>query len=850
MGSVTLSIPSLVQGMSQQSSRLRRVTEAEYVENGISDLSRGLGNRPGTYHGSILPGRLTRASWVHWVDRDAAEKYVLSFDGSAFRATGLLDGLSYPIVEEGSALAYLASSRPSDALFGLTVQDTTFVVNRERFTALAPTTAPAITPQALVWVRAGNYRTNYSITVNGTTVTHVTPLSTDSGGEDAVRTTSITTALGSALAAALGVAFVVTTVAASSLILIRRDDGADFTCQVDDSVGNSQLALVKNQAARFDLLPDKAPHGYVAHLVGLDGVSADDYWVRFVAEEGNEAATVSAGRWEETAAPGSLIALDASTMPHRIDRRQDDAAGTVTGVPFQVYFRLAPCEWKTKPAGDDETSKAPSFVGRRLDSLFLLSDRLGFLSGSQILLSRARDFFQLWRTSMLSLGPDDRIDATAATADAVDVRHAVTLSEQVLFVGDRVVMALPTDVAIAPDTFRLTASVAVRVDTGVAPLQVGRSLFLPFAGTTYSGVREAQASGVERVKDSVPITQTVPSLLDGRILAWTADQAETRIFALTSGSPRRIYVYTWLDAGQERLLSSWGVWTSSDPVVALRVIQDRLWLLVDRPDGTTIEYMPLDPDEAPAGHQIPYRLDRLIRLTDVPVSQTAPPPPVDPPPGGGGGGGGGADPVPGLEPAPGGPTPVGGSNPANQDPEAGAALSTPTTPRTVFELPYEPPTRFSVVRGDTGQLVTWRKEGPRRISLEGLLSDVPLVAGERYDFLYVLSEPHVRRRTSTGGETAVTNGRLQLLRFRVNHEDSGAYMVDVFDGEQLVYMSPWSPTVLGGAVLPFDTGTHSVPIRMQSTRARVRLRSPWHMPCWFISAEWEADFTKYGAPAN
>jgi hypothetical protein len=196
----------------------------------------------------------------------------------------------------------------------------------------------------------------------------------------------------------------------------------------------------------------------------------------------------------------------------------------------------------------------------------------------------------------------------------------------------------------------------------------------------------------------------------------------------------------------------------------------------------------------------------------------------------------------------GGPKDIGGgqASPA----EAPPAVA-PKTPFTVFELPYAPPPRFEVVRADTGAPIIWRRstEDPRRIEVDGLVGGLPLFGGERYDFLYTFGEPNVRTQTQAGGITAVTNDRLQLLRFRVNHNRSGPFRLDLFEATgRLLGRSSYTPLYYGGGYrrLATGTGTFSIPVRMKSDRARVRIWSPFFLPCWFISAEWEANLVKYG----
>lgn len=883
MGIVNLKVPSLLQGMSQQTPRLRRDNEADLQVNAISDTTYGMGTRPGTEHIAILSGVENDPDlWAHFIKRDDAERYVFTFDGASLRVFNLIDGVSYPLQADAAALAYLATQNPREDLFGLTVQDSTFIVNRRKTVSLDPYTVPVPGVQAIVWVRAGNYRTEYSVTVDGTTTTYETRRADQAadGATESIKTSTIADRIvngwttddnpdgvaGVGLQADLDAAhgagvFTVTNPTNTSIILVQRVDEADFSISVNDSVADSQMELIKQETSRFDQLPPKAPHGFTARIVGLEDAVEDDYWVRFVAENPSE--DVSDGRWEETAAPGAQTRFDASSMPHELKRLQDDASGTATGTPYGIYFRLQAVNWIESPAGDDESNPAPSFVGRTIDSLFVLDGRLGFLSGSQVVLSASGDFFLLRRSSVTSLDPNDRIDATAGEGEVVNLRYAVALSEQLLLAGDDALMAVPTNTTIEPSTFRFTTATRLRVDTKVPPLVVGRSLFLPVRNGSYSDIREAVASGVERVKDSRTITLQVPELLLGSVDYWTADDSGYTLYAKGSSASRRIYVYKWLDSTDSRIQSSWGFWLMSAAVLAFQVIDKRMWLLMDRPEGVTLESINLDASEPQPGQFIPFRLDRYTVLT-TPATSAGDGEPPDPDTGGGGGG-----PTSGS-----GGTNVGGASGVDNAPEDPPASysqgfstaipadtnesqtvitavdpSGPQTPRTSLELPYAPPASMQVVRADTGEIVPWfTTDEPRTIELEGDVAALPLVAGETYDMLYRFSEAMVREPTAAGGRVAMTNARLQILRLRINYSQSGPFLVDIYDGDEMVNYEVFSPFQVGDQYQPLQsyTGTFSVPIRMDSRRAGVRIRVNGYQPCWFVSAEWEGDLRKYG----
>lgn len=130
---INTSLPNLIQGVSQQPDVVRYSGQCEEQENALSSVVDGLVKRPNTRHvGRLLETAISSNSFVHFIDRDDNEKYVILHDGTTLRAFNL-NGTEATIT--GSA-DYLNASNPRNALKATTVSDTTFLVNTDKTVAL------------------------------------------------------------------------------------------------------------------------------------------------------------------------------------------------------------------------------------------------------------------------------------------------------------------------------------------------------------------------------------------------------------------------------------------------------------------------------------------------------------------------------------------------------------------------------------------------------------------------------------------------------------------------------------------------------------------------------------------
>lgn len=166
--------------------------------------------------------------------------------------------------------------------------------------------------------------------------------------------------------------------------------------------------------------------------------------------------------------------------------------------------------------------------------------------------------------------------------------------------------------------------------------------------------------------------------------------------------------------------------------------------------------------------------------------------------------------------------------------EAGAAL---------------PWTSSAQVAVDTsGNLLSTEK---LRTLYPGNVVDKPLFVGERFHSYYRFS-----KLVLTEAETRVAPlvGRLQLRFMTLNYINSGFFQVGVQAGTRPPLLSAFTGRRIGsfanrlGAV-PIDDGRYRFPILGQAPETSIWIETDSHLPCAFLSAEWEAFFQRHSRRA-
>lgn len=892
MPSITSTIPSMVQGMSQQAPELKLSSQGDYQLNGFSHQTFGLGKRLGTDHIKVLANvDFSYRVWANWVSRDEYEKYLIMYDGTRLRAFGL-EGTEYSVVGTPAAFQYLNSSYPPNDLLSVSIADTTVIVNRSVATSISSDTVPEIANStAVIWVKSGSYGQTYKITLDGqvsqfiTSTIDPTTLKTDLIAKqlaDQLKNNSTVTAT-----------YTITHNDGSSWFSIARttSSSAKFPCTVSDSNADSLIGIVQHQAKSFDEVPPTAPDGYICKILGNPNASEDDYWIKYTTDRTQGSTALN--EWTECRGPGSYYKFDSTTMPHALNRYQDDSEGTETGIPYKVFFKFEPIEWEEARCGDNSSVSVPQFVGSQITAACIFQSRLVFAYRGSVFMSRSNDIFNLWRSTATQIVDTDPIDIDITVGRLIDdqvlnIRHALSFAEELLLVGNRAQVSIPGDGVVTPKTVRALLSSSFECDEDCRPIAVESSVFMASEAGGFSAIREYYVDGSSRVKRSNIITGNVQRLIYGRPSYITACPSESMLFVSSYGNQSELYVYKYFDlANGQRVISSWGVWSFGHQILNHEVVGSTLWMLINRPDGVTMESLEIPAFSQTTNTPFPYHIDRKVPMgtaslysrfavqstsdgggiggsgssgnmpfygggsTTFTPSSTANPTSGDVnspvyddvvPPGGGIGTGLPGDETPssptGGSVGPTGPT-RGGNLPRYDNREKGIATYDSSSNTTTFDLPYEQTACTVIVRADTHEVVA---SGSGTLELEGDWTGIPLYAGCTYQFRYRFSQANVSKQDQTGGVSAISSGRIQVVRWSVNYTMSGPFYMHTHRYDEPASAKLISPIRLGiDPDSPLGEGRGSIMVTSKNTKSRVDLESRTFMPCWFISADWDGE---------
>ncbi len=316
--------------------------------------------------------------------------------------------------------AYLKDADPEDIEI-LTINDYTFVLNKNKTTAMKSTTSAAQPNEAFVVIRTVAYNADYKVTVNSTVNTHSTPDTVSGATTDAGT-------IAAALATAINSMSGITAVQVGPGIYISGTSA--FTISTSGSSSEEGLFAFQDQINLASRLPNQCETVTLVRVTNSDDVNADDVYVEFKTSNG---ASRGPGVWEETIGPGLKFEIDETTMPHQLVRQAN-------GV-----FKYEPVDWTDRLVGDNDTNPIPSFIGKKINNMFFYRNRLGLLSNEAVIMSRAGDYFNFFANSSQVVAADDPIDLQATSVRPVSLNYTLSTSVGLLVFGPNEQFILSTD---------------------------------------------------------------------------------------------------------------------------------------------------------------------------------------------------------------------------------------------------------------------------------------------------------------------------------------------------------------------------------------------------------------------
>ena len=327
---------------------------------------------------------------------------------------------------------------------------------------------------------------------------------------------------------------------------------------------NENMSVIGQKAQDISRLPAMCKQGYVAQISNAAELETDDYYVKFEANNG----VSGSGSWEETVRPhnfdnsGSdpmVLGLDPATMPHALINNRN---GTFSFKKLDEASKgTTENYWKNRDVGDDTSNPFPTFVGGTLQEMFFHRNRLGVVSGEQVVMSQPGQYFNFGVVSAITASDDNPIDMTVSDVKPAFINHTLPINKGLMMFSDNGQFMLFTESDIfSPKTARLKKISSYECDSTIQPVDLGTSVLFTSNVSAYARAFEGTIIDDDTPPNILEQTRVVPEFLPKDITKST-NSAAIGITTYGKKGNNTVYHYKYYNSGNQREQSAWYSWT-------------------------------------------------------------------------------------------------------------------------------------------------------------------------------------------------------------------------------------------------------------------------------------------------
>lgn len=602
---------AMLQGVSQQPAYLRPSGKVTEQINFTSDVVQGLTSRPALRENGYLRDYPVDALNFKSFEVDG-QHFILGYKAGTLVIWDT-NGVEYSVAEGlAGDLNYIGDDIALYSYEGsvyITNRNTDVQISTDKTEGLAN----VILGGSFVTILGGKFSRKYKVVVtyaDGTSYTssYTTPDGDTNGDAAKASAGYIATKLNDALVSGGNVDMEVLKI--DNTIYINNSAGPVQVRVDDDDNQTAMRAISLGTAEKVEDLPKYAKHGTLVRVENNDAGEADDFYVRFNA---NDIDTVGdgwgeQGVWEEWFNPEEDYQFDTSTMPHVLQKQEGSG------------FDFGQANWRARAVGDEETNPFLDFVGHPIRDINGFQSRLVFVAGPWVAMSQTNDPLDFWKKSATTELVTDALSFASTNENTKSIDWIVPFDQDLILMTDpgQGQFLIKGGSKLTPANAAIVKTTSYEMQGGAKPVETGRTIMFPFLSGKFSGVKEFFTNDTVATHAADTLTETLDRYISGTVTRMVCS-TNHNMAALKTNDPNTqntiwVYKYLWNDA--EKVQSSWSKWIMPAKVEDFFFNGSELVVVMSEPgnvSGTTYMINALDldiPVNETAGYHI--CLDRQL----------------------------------------------------------------------------------------------------------------------------------------------------------------------------------------------------------------------------------------------
>ena len=314
------------------------------------------------------------------------------------------------------------------------------------------------------------------------------------------------------------------------------------------------------------------------------------------------------GVWEEVCQPGIDIEIDNTTMPLSLTRVLPGTF-SINGGGSTSYsngaFRFSYPDWGKRDVGDDITNPAPSFVSTQdadgnwsysyIEKLVFFRNRIGILSGENVILSRVNDFYSFWVKTAMAISNADPIDLQSSSTFPTKLYDAVESNTGlVLFsANEQFLLSSGAEALLTPETAKVTYLASYSFNPDTRPVSLGTTI--GFLNSTARNARFYEIANVSAREqpDVLEQSKVVGELFPTNTTMITeSNENDLILFGVDSTlhtATNEAWGYKYFMQGDKRVQSAWFRWTLPNNIIYHTILDDVYYAVLNTGSTYTFE---------------------------------------------------------------------------------------------------------------------------------------------------------------------------------------------------------------------------------------------------------------------
>jgi hypothetical protein len=591
MTAVSQRVSNFLGGISQQADEKLFPGQLKEALNCYPDTTLGMIKRPGgKYLGQLANTTPITSDNNYWfaIYRDEVEQYMatINADGTVRvwdLKTGTEKTVTYTTGKESAIKSYLTAV-DSRSLKALTINDFTYLLNSEKVVGEKDKPTFNKNRQATIVITQVAFATEYKVTIGTTSYTFKTRTDYVTGDPPPevapLKLEEVSKGISDAITAGYKTKEII-----DNTIYLTFD--AETTINAEAGPDGKYIRTFQDSVDTFNRLPEQGKHNQVVKIANTSA-DKDDFYLKFVADNG----TSGKGTWEETRSPSVSPGIKPETMPMALIRMSDgtfkvvmlDASEKVNGLDL---------EWEDRLVGDDESNSHPSFVGQKIQDLFLFTNRLGFLTEDNVSMSQAGDYYNFYHKTATSQVISDPIDLSCSSIRPA-VLHAVLPIPQglLLFSRSQQFLMEAENGAWTPATTTIRTLANYECDPYILPADLGNTVMFTSKNQNWTRCFEIFTRGQRESPTVSESTKQVPEWMPNTITRAIGNSQNGLWVGSNKGSDTA-YLFRYYEEGDERKLAAWVKWKLPANIIHTSIQNDVLYALLSGSEGYTLCAYPL-----------------------------------------------------------------------------------------------------------------------------------------------------------------------------------------------------------------------------------------------------------------